>query len=366
MAARLTLTFDNGPTPGVTERVLDQLAARGIPATFFVVGTDLLRDGRRELAERAAQEGHWHGNHTMTHSIQFGDSDDSRLPEREIGDSQRVLGELAHPDRLFRPWGNGSISRRILSPAAIDYLREGNKGEKLVDYLTALGDKLAEERHELDGELNDLIDKIGHVKGIVATQQDYARRVHFSEHVEISTIVEDVLGLHRQRLTSEDIEIVRDYRDRINAQLEKANLVQVLDNLVKNAIDAMAGRKCRRRVLSIQLAIIEHNQAEIIVADTGCGINKQHLQSIFSYGFSTKLTGNGFGLHSSALAISNIGGTISVESDGWGQGARFIVRFPLQGTNPDWASPADRAGLPGPEDHSTAERSTGNAVGAVS
>lgn len=126
MAARLTLTFDNGPTPGVTERVLDQLATRGIKATFFVVGTDLLRDGRRELAERAAQEGHWHGNHTMTHSIQFGDSPDPLLPEREIGDSQQVLGELAHPDRLFRPWGNGSISQRILSPAAIDYLREGS------------------------------------------------------------------------------------------------------------------------------------------------------------------------------------------------------------------------------------------------
>jgi peptidoglycan/xylan/chitin deacetylase (PgdA/CDA1 family) len=125
MPARLTLTFDNGPTPGVTERVLDTLAERGIKATFFVVGTDLLRDQRRELAARAAADGHWHGNHTMTHSIRFGDSDDPELPEREIGRSQEVLGDLAHPDRLFRPWGNGSISPRILSRAAIDYLGAG-------------------------------------------------------------------------------------------------------------------------------------------------------------------------------------------------------------------------------------------------
>lgn len=123
--AKLTLTFDNGPTPGVTEGVLDELARRGIRATFFVVGSDLRREQRRELVERAAAEGHWHGNHTMTHSIQFGDSDDPDLPEREIGQSQRVLGEFAHPDKLFRPWGNGSISRRILSRAAIDYLRAG-------------------------------------------------------------------------------------------------------------------------------------------------------------------------------------------------------------------------------------------------
>lgn len=126
MVARLTLTFDNGPTPGVTEGVLDQLAARGIKVTFFVVGTDLLRDHRRELAQRAAAEGHWHGNHTMTHSIQFGDSPDPELPQREIGDAQAALGGLAHPDNLFRPWGNGSISQRILSRAAIDYLCAGD------------------------------------------------------------------------------------------------------------------------------------------------------------------------------------------------------------------------------------------------
>lgn len=125
MVARLTLTFDNGPTPGVTEGVLDQLGARGIKATFFVVGSDLLREGRRELAQRAAAEGHWHGNHTMTHSVQLGDSDAPDLPEREIGQAQAVLDDLAHPDKLFRPWGNGSISQRILSRAAIDYLGAG-------------------------------------------------------------------------------------------------------------------------------------------------------------------------------------------------------------------------------------------------
>lgn len=122
---RLTLTFDNGPTPGVTERVLDVLAERGIRTTFFVVGTDLLQPGRRALAVREAREGHWHGNHTLTHSIQFGTSDDPTLPEREIGQSQAILGDLSHPERLFRPWGDGAITDRILSQAAVRYLCDG-------------------------------------------------------------------------------------------------------------------------------------------------------------------------------------------------------------------------------------------------
>jgi len=58
MTRRLTLTFDNGPTPGVTEHVLEELARRGILATFFVVGRDLQRDGRRALVQRAKDAGH--------------------------------------------------------------------------------------------------------------------------------------------------------------------------------------------------------------------------------------------------------------------------------------------------------------------
>jgi peptidoglycan/xylan/chitin deacetylase (PgdA/CDA1 family) len=47
---QVTVTFDNGPTPGVTDAVLDVLADRGVPATFFVVGERLLDPSARALA----------------------------------------------------------------------------------------------------------------------------------------------------------------------------------------------------------------------------------------------------------------------------------------------------------------------------
>ena len=49
----LTLTFDNGPEPGVTPRVLDVLGERGIKTTFFVIGKKLIEPQRRGLAARA-------------------------------------------------------------------------------------------------------------------------------------------------------------------------------------------------------------------------------------------------------------------------------------------------------------------------
>lgn len=123
---RLTLTFDNGPTPGVTERVLHELASRGIHSTFFVVGLDLEREGSRELVQQAKDAGHWIGSHTMTHSVQFGKTAGQAAPEAEISAAQRLLGDLAEPTKLFRPWGGGGIlGPDLLSPEAVDILTAG-------------------------------------------------------------------------------------------------------------------------------------------------------------------------------------------------------------------------------------------------
>jgi peptidoglycan-N-acetylglucosamine deacetylase len=120
----VTLTFDNGASE-TTAEVLDVLGRCGIRSTFFVVGSQLQQPGARALTERAAAEGHWIGNHTLTHTIEFGDSKDPALPAREMGDNQDLIGELAHPDKLFRPAaGGGILDRRLFSRAAISYLQQ--------------------------------------------------------------------------------------------------------------------------------------------------------------------------------------------------------------------------------------------------
>jgi len=126
MTRRLTLTFDNGPVPGITEAVLDVLRDRGLTATFFVVGTDLQKPGRRDLVARARGEGHRVGNHTMTHSVLLGRTDDPAAPEKEIAANQDLLGDLASEERFFRPWGDGGVlGPHLLSPQAVDLLERG-------------------------------------------------------------------------------------------------------------------------------------------------------------------------------------------------------------------------------------------------
>jgi peptidoglycan-N-acetylglucosamine deacetylase len=119
----LTLSFDNGPDPEVTPRVLGILADRGLKATFFVIGEKLADPARRKLAQRAHDEGHWIGNHTFTHNVPLGEQRDPRTAENEIGRTQDLIGDLAHPSRWFRPFGGGgNLDTRLLKPSVVDHL----------------------------------------------------------------------------------------------------------------------------------------------------------------------------------------------------------------------------------------------------
>lgn len=123
----LTLSFDNGPEPDVTPQVLDILARRGLKTTFFIIGQKLADPKRRALAERAHAEGHWIGNHSWTHSVPLGERRQTPdLAETEIGQTQRVIGALAHPHKFFRPFGGGgNLDSRLMNSDIVNFLKAG-------------------------------------------------------------------------------------------------------------------------------------------------------------------------------------------------------------------------------------------------
>jgi peptidoglycan/xylan/chitin deacetylase (PgdA/CDA1 family) len=119
---KITLTFDNGPTPGVTDRVLDALAQRRMSAIFFVVGERVCAPQGRALTARAVRDGHRIGNHSFTHGRPLGELSPAEAIH-EINGTQKLLDDFADADRYFRPWGTeGVLDRRCLNQAAVDHL----------------------------------------------------------------------------------------------------------------------------------------------------------------------------------------------------------------------------------------------------
>ncbi|HLJ70613.1 MAG TPA: polysaccharide deacetylase family protein [Roseiarcus sp.] len=119
----VTLSFDNGPHPGVTPMALQTLARYAIPATFFVLGKNIeAPEGRAAMAEAHAR-GHWIGNHTYHHETPLGLIEDPAASVEEIERTDALIGDYASPSPLFRPYGQGGmLDRRLLSEAAVDHL----------------------------------------------------------------------------------------------------------------------------------------------------------------------------------------------------------------------------------------------------
>ena len=102
--------------------MLDVLARRGVKSTFFVIG-ERLAAGTARWRERAHAEGHWIGNHTWSHSLPFGLME-ADAAKREFDRTQQAIGSLAHPHRLFRPYGQGgNLDHRLLSRPVVAHSR---------------------------------------------------------------------------------------------------------------------------------------------------------------------------------------------------------------------------------------------------
>ena len=93
----VALTFDDGPRPGTTDRLLDGLAQRGVKATFFLVGTQI--SYAPELVQRMVREGHQIGVHTLDHTAVAGLSREEFI--RQVEGARRWLCQLVGERELW-------------------------------------------------------------------------------------------------------------------------------------------------------------------------------------------------------------------------------------------------------------------------
>jgi signal transduction histidine kinase len=212
------------------------------------------------------------------------------------------------------------------------FLNADPRGKKLPEYLIRFTETLHSGQQAMLHELEFLREKLQDIRNIISAQQNYARKIPFREPVDLQVLVADVLVMHSHPVAKHGIEVVREFEPLPEGKLERLKLVQVLDNLIKNAIESMKSQDQARRLLTLTIRRSRRDFAQVTVSDTGRGIDPENLQKIFNYGFTTKRNGNGFGLHSAANAMAEMGGSIRAHSEGPGCGATFTIDFPLQET----------------------------------
>nr|WP_204126598.1 ATP-binding protein [Pseudomonas ogarae] len=210
-----------------------------------------------------------------------------------------------------------------------DFLTKDHKGKMLPDYLLKLAKVVAQEQQGIIEELEQLTKGIDHIKTIVAAQQSYAVAVSIVETVPVTELIDDALRMSAVLLAREKVTVVKDIDDLPLLPLDRHRMLLILVNLINNAKQALDGVIDRSRCVTFGASLADGSVLRITVADNGNGIAPEHLARIFSHGFTTRKDGHGFGLHSCALAAQEMGGSLSVRSDGAGQGATFILDIPL-------------------------------------
>lgn len=100
MPGRIAITFDDGPHPRYTEKLLDGLAQRGVKATFFVTGANV--EKYPEIIKRMQEEGHLIGNHTY-HHVQLTAANEKQFREEIISTNEAIREVTGEDTAYIRP-----------------------------------------------------------------------------------------------------------------------------------------------------------------------------------------------------------------------------------------------------------------------
>lgn len=214
-----------------------------------------------------------------------------------------------------------------------NFLTADERGKRVPGFLGLVAAHMNRDHTSILEELSSLTKNVDHVKTIVGMQQSYAGAAGLVESVSLADLVDDALRLNTPSLLKYHIELIRDFADIPEVRIEKQKLLQILMNLMTNAKDALLESTNDDRRLIVRIRVDEkppHPKVLIEVLDNGIGIPKENLTRVFSHGFTTKKHGHGFGLHSSANAAKELGGTLTAHSDGPGRGALFTVELPFK------------------------------------
>jgi hypothetical protein len=165
-----------------------------------------------------------------------------------------------------------------------------------------------------------LINQIDTMSSIAEAFSNFAKMpAQQSEMLNVPKIVKLALDIFNENYIQFSSE-----KEEILAKFDRTQLIRVITNLVKNAIQAMEGQESPRIMVSIHE---EEENVCVIISDNGTGISEENLEKVFEPKFTTKSSGMGLGLAMVKNIVETYNGSITFTSK-QGKGTTFRVRFP--------------------------------------
>lgn len=177
-------------------------------------------------------------------------------------------------------------------------------------------------KQKLDDYSKTLIQQIDTMSAVASAFSNFASMpAQQNETLNVVEVVEFSLDIF-----NEDFIRFESNSEEIITVMDRTQLIRIITNLVKNAIQAIPEEQSEKAVLVSVNA--EEDHVIIAVKDNGIGINTENTERIFEPKFTTKTSGMGLGLGIIKNIIENYKGTITFESEP-GKGSTFMVSLPM-------------------------------------
>jgi signal transduction histidine kinase len=242
--------------------------------------------------------------------------------------SSSITGRLKE-SRIFnisRFAGDMEANRHRLS----DYVGEEGRAEKMIRFLTGLARHLEDENLTISKDMEAMNCHVSYIMDIVKCQQLYSKPAGFMEPVCIDELILMAIQISGNALEKHGIRLVFKATKLPDMVLNRHKIIQILNNLINNAIDAVLTVIECERSIGVSAGLSQEGSLVVCVKDNGNGIPEENLVRIFHHGFTTKKGGHGFGLHSCALFAQEMKGSLNVYSSGLNQGALFELVLPVE------------------------------------
>lgn len=209
-----------------------------------------------------------------------------------------------------------------------EFFQKDQKGKKLSQYIWTHIGETKDRMEVIATNIKKIEDLSKVISNILRAQRMYAQTGVFVDKYKIYDIVLSSIEVLQLKITSYNVVIENHVDSKLEINVERSKLINILVNIIKNALEACENSEQRHISISTQL---DSNSVSLIVKDTGVGIEKDMLEKIFNHGVTTKKNGNGFGLHSCANLTKELKGSLVAQSEGIGKGASFVLRIPIDG-----------------------------------
>ncbi|WP_141733628.1 sensor histidine kinase [Oligoflexus tunisiensis] len=264
--------------------------------------------------------------------------------QKELLDTAKRLGQAEVAALTLHNIGNIITSLNVQSTllrehwenqapgqVALDYLKkisaEGRYPERLPEHVERLETAEAVTRDAMQSLIRGLIDNVRIAMAAISSQLAFVQQRETAAAYKLSELLHHTMALYFGTFKRHRIQLEMQLQEDVVFETERFRFESILTVLIRNAIDAIGDQP------DPQISFGTKLDAEffmLAIRDNGHGFDADVANRIFRFGFTTKNTGHGFGLHYAANSCKHLGLQLKLESPGPSLGATALLLIPRE------------------------------------